>query len=141
MGSARLNGTLTDDGGVSPCECGFEWGKTTAYGNTTSTQSRTVGQSFSQVILGLDPDTTYHFRAFATNSIGTDYGADRTLTTNPSGALSYWYHLNVKNINLPYEDKDRTKELHVVLKNLSPTAKNEGADGQITVKVDYEPAA
>jgi len=141
MAIARLNGTLTDDGGVTPCECGFEWGKTTGYGHTTSTQTRTVGQTFSRVILGLDPDTTYHFRALGTNSLGTGYGDDRTLTTNPKGALSYWYHLNVKNINLPYEDKDRTKELHVVLKNLSPTTKNKYPDGQITVKVDYEPAA
>jgi len=93
MGSARLNGTLTDDGGAPPCECGFEWGKTTAYGHTTSTQTKTVGQTFSQVILGLDPKTTYHFRAFGTNSIGTGYGADRTLRTEAlPGALSAAAH-------------------------------------------------
>ncbi|MBA7701553.1 hypothetical protein ES703_110293 [subsurface metagenome] len=80
INSATLNGTLDDDGGEA-CDCGFEWGETVAYGNTTPTQSKTTGQTFSQGITGLDPRKTYHFRAFATNSFGTGYGADRTFTT------------------------------------------------------------
>lgn len=75
-----LNGTLDDDGGET-CECGFEWGETDAYGNTTPTQSRTTGQTFAQTITGLDPGKTYHFRAFATNPAGTSYGSDETFTT------------------------------------------------------------
>jgi len=78
--SATLNGTLDDDGGIA-CDCGFEWGETVFYGNTTPTQSRTTGQTFAQAIAGLDPNKTYHFRAFATNGAGTSYGADRTFTT------------------------------------------------------------
>ena len=78
--SSTPNGTLDDDGGEA-CDCGFEWGETIAYGNTTPTQSKTTGQTFSQVISGLTPNTTYHFRAFATNSVGTRYGADRSFTT------------------------------------------------------------
>lgn len=81
--SATENGTLDDDGGMA-CDCGFEWGETVAYGNTTPTQSRTTGQSFSRGISGLSPNTLYHFRAFATNAVGTSYGADRTFTTLPS---------------------------------------------------------
>jgi ubiquitin len=79
-GEATLNGTLDGDGGEA-CQCGFEWGETIAYGNTTPPQSRTTGQSFAQPIIGLDPHKTYHFRAFATNSAGTSYGADRSFTT------------------------------------------------------------
>ena len=78
--AANPNGTLDDDGGEA-CDCGFEWGETIAYGNTTPTQSRTTGQTFAQTISGLDPGKTYHFRAFATNDAGTSYGADRTFTT------------------------------------------------------------
>jgi hypothetical protein len=78
--SASLNGTLDDDGGLA-CDCGFEYGETVAYGNTTPTQSRTTGQIFQQAISGLDPNTNYHFRAFATNAVGTSYGADKTFTT------------------------------------------------------------
>ncbi|MBA7702964.1 hypothetical protein ES703_111743 [subsurface metagenome] len=57
-------------------------------------QSATIatGPTFSQVIHGLVPGTTYHFRAFATNVLGKSYGADRTFTTgliiNKSYALA-----------------------------------------------------
>jgi len=78
--TAMLNGTLDDDGGEA-CDCGFEYGLTNAYGTTTPTQSKTTGQTFSQGITGLSPNTTYHFRAIATNSAGTSYGSDKTFTT------------------------------------------------------------
>ena len=78
--SSTLNGTLDDDGEAA-CDCGFEWGETVAYGNTTPTDSKVTGETFSQAISGLDPATTYHFRAFARNAEGTSYGADRTFTT------------------------------------------------------------
>ena len=77
---ADLNGTLDNDGGEA-CDCGFQWGLTSAYGNTTPTQSRVTGQAFAQTIIGLDRNKIYHFRSFATNSEGTSYGADRTLLT------------------------------------------------------------
>ena len=96
VAAATLNGTLDDDGGEA-CDCGFEWGETEAYGNTTPTQSRTTGQTFAQTISGLDSGTTYHFRAVATNTAGTSNGPDRTfetplalptVTTDPATALS-----------------------------------------------------
>jgi len=74
--TATLNGTLDDDGREA-CNCGFEWGETTAYGTTTTTQSKTSGETFSQGISGLTPGKHYHFRAIATNSAGTSYGNDR----------------------------------------------------------------
>ncbi len=78
--AATLNGTLDADG-VEACECGFEYGETIAYGNITPTDSKRTGETFSQLIAGLLPGTLYHFRAFATNSAGTGYGADRSFTT------------------------------------------------------------
>lgn len=77
---ATLNGTLSSDGGEA-CTCSFQWGKTTSYGNTTSTLSRTTGQTFARSISGLSPKTTYHYRAKAVNSKGTVYGTDKTFTT------------------------------------------------------------
>lgn len=77
---ATLNSILTDDGGEL-CDCYFEWGLTDAYGNTTPTESKTTGEILSQVISSLDPDTLYHFRAFATNGAGTAYGDDKTFVT------------------------------------------------------------
>lgn len=77
---ATLNGTLDDDGGEA-CDCGFEYGLTVGYGTTTATQSKTTGQDFSQKITGLKSAKTYHFRAIATNSVGSGYGTDKTFTT------------------------------------------------------------
>jgi len=85
--SAITNGTLDDDGGEA-CDCGFEWGLTPAYGNTTPTQSRTTGQSFERDINGLISNTEYHFRAFATNAAGTGYGSDRSFTTKPKPSIN-----------------------------------------------------
>ena len=45
------------------------------------------------------------------------------------------WRLDVKDLDVNYVDQDGTKELHVVLKNLSPTDKNGGATGE--VKIDF----
>jgi len=82
--TATLNGKLDDDGG-EPCQCGFEWGM----GFTTPTESKVTGETFSQVIGGLNPGTEYHFRAFATNSAGTGYGDDMTFSTQPVISLAH----------------------------------------------------
>jgi len=87
--SAVLNGRLADDGG-EPCDCGFEWGKDTGYGNVTPTQTRTKGETLSQEIFGLSPNAFYHFRTFAANSQGTSFGADRTFRTESELAQSYF---------------------------------------------------
>jgi hypothetical protein len=86
VSQAKLNGLLVDDGGEA-CDCGFEWGETIAYGNTTPTDSKTTGQAFNQVILGLDPLKTYHFRSFATNGAGTSFGLDMAFTTPAASAI------------------------------------------------------
>ena len=77
---ATLNGTLDNDGGEA-CDCGFEYGETDSYGTTTSTESKETGGTFSQVLTELKANTTYHFRALATNAGGTGYGEDATFTT------------------------------------------------------------
>jgi len=79
--SATPNGILNDEG-LGSCDCGFEWGLDTSYGTITATEKKGTGETFSQIIGGLEPNTTYHFRAFATNIIGTSYGTDRTFTTS-----------------------------------------------------------
>ena len=87
--SAELVGLLANDG-VEACNCGFQWGPTIAYGNTTPTTSQITGDTFNQIITGLTPGISYHFRALAMNSAGTAYGSDLTFSTLPLGLkMSY----------------------------------------------------
>jgi hypothetical protein len=82
--SATLGGSVNPQGSpVTSCE--FQWGTTTAYGNTApcaqSPGSGTGAISVSAVISGLTPTTAYHFRTVATNAKGTSSGSDQTFTT------------------------------------------------------------
>jgi hypothetical protein len=78
--SAQLNGNLDSTGGL-PCQVWFEYGKTTSYGSSTTKQSKSSTGSFNYTISGLDSNTTYHFKACASNSEGAVCGADKTSTT------------------------------------------------------------
>lgn len=137
--TATGNGTIVRVGLADVTQHGHCW-STSA--NPTIVDSKTengadgVG-AFTSAITELTPSTLYHVRAYATNSIGTAYSDDETFTTRAWAHLS----LDIKNISLPYEDLDKTKELHIVLKNLSPTSKEAGADGEVVIDVKYEPAA
>jgi hypothetical protein len=62
----------------------FQFGTTTAYGQTSAPQRIAPASSavpFSAQLTGLPPGTTIHYRAVATSDFGTFAGADRTLTT------------------------------------------------------------
>jgi len=79
--SATLHGSITNTGGENADQRGFDWGLTTSYGNLW-TESGSFGTgAFSHAISGLQPGTTYHFRAKAHNSAGWGYGSDMTFTT------------------------------------------------------------
>jgi len=64
----------------SPCDCGFEWGETPAFGNFTSLESKNSNGIFAQKLFGLNPNTTYYFRARASSS-GPIYGGTKSFTT------------------------------------------------------------
>jgi virginiamycin B lyase len=62
----------------------FEYGPTTAYGQTTPVQGAGDGGSAGPVgaeLSGLTPQVTYHYRVSATSSRGTTVGQDATFTT------------------------------------------------------------
>lgn len=73
-----LNGSANPRG--LPTSAWFEWGATTNYGQVTLPQAVGIGQAntnVSQIIGGVAIGGTYHFRAVASNSLGTTFGADR----------------------------------------------------------------
>lgn len=63
----------------------FEFGKTTEYGLSLTPLIDQIDENadtnVSVVVSGLTPNTTYHFRVFATNTKGEIYGTDNTFTT------------------------------------------------------------
>ncbi len=84
--TATGNGTITDLGGSAVTQHGVCW--STSANPTTSDSKTTEGAAaatgaFTSGITGLSAGTTYHYRAYATNSDGTSYGADVTFTTDP----------------------------------------------------------
>ena len=61
----------------------FDTGTTTNYGGAVFIQNVGSGMNptnYSQLLAGLSPGTTYHFRAVAASSGGTNYGADMLFT-------------------------------------------------------------
>jgi len=82
--TAILNATINANG-VSTTYA-FQYGTTTNYGSQTSTRSAGSGVGAMPVqvtITNLTAGTTYHFRAVATNPLGTAWGTDVTFVTAP----------------------------------------------------------
>ncbi|MCW3014224.1 MAG: fibronectin type protein [Solirubrobacterales bacterium] len=80
--TAKLAGTVNPNG--LPTTVAFDYGTSTAYGSSTSIQDVGTGTAAVDVVAavsGLKAGTSYHYRLSASNSGGTDAGADRTFTT------------------------------------------------------------
>ncbi|HBB03175.1 MAG: hypothetical protein US89_C0008G0013 [Candidatus Peregrinibacteria bacterium GW2011_GWF2_38_29] len=82
--SATLNGNITSVGSSSVIERGFNYGLTTSYGTNVSLTAGapyTTG-TYSSAISSLTCGTTYHYRSYAINSVGTNYSADANFSTS-----------------------------------------------------------
>jgi uncharacterized protein (TIGR02145 family) len=81
---AAGGGTVTSDGGTPVTAYGICW---STNANPTLSNSKTVDGSgtgsFTSILTGLNANTTYYVRAYATNSTGTAYGNQVTFTTSP----------------------------------------------------------
>lgn len=79
---ANCGGNVTFDGGSAVTARGICW--STAQNPTLNDSHTDDGNGlgvFTSHITGLTPDTTYYVRAYATNSVGTAYGDQRSFTT------------------------------------------------------------
>ena len=95
---ATSGGNVTSAGGGTVSARGVCW--STSANPTISNSHTTNGSgtgSFTSSITGLTANTTYHVRAYATNEIGTAYGADVTFTAAnsvPTGAINGLFTIN-----------------------------------------------
>ena len=80
--TAMSGGNITDDRGSTVTTRGVCWSTSQ---NPTIRDSKTEdgdgAGNFTSSISGLEPNTTYHVRAYATNSAGTGYGSTMSFTT------------------------------------------------------------
>ncbi len=80
--SASSGGNITANGGASVSARGVCWNQ--SINPTISSAHTTNGTgngSFTSSFSGLQPNKTYYVRAYATNSVGTGYGAQISFTT------------------------------------------------------------
>jgi len=82
--SASSGGTITSNGGSTITASGICWSTsaTPTIANSKTTDGTTSG-TFTSSMTGLALGTTYYVRAYATNAIGTGYGAAQSFTTLP----------------------------------------------------------
>ncbi len=95
--AASSGGNVTNEGGAGVTARGVCWNTT---GSPTTADSKTADGSgtgvFASSLTGLTAGVTYYVRAYATNSIGTSYGAEvsfltiapPTVTTNSVSAIT-----------------------------------------------------
>ena len=83
VNSATTGGLISKDGGATVTVRGVCWGTTAApsLSGSHTTDNKGTG-SFTSSLTDLTPNTLYHIRAYATNSVGTAYGNEITFTTS-----------------------------------------------------------
>ncbi|MBB2150641.1 fibrobacter succinogenes major paralogous domain-containing protein [Pedobacter gandavensis] len=83
--TAKGSGQVLTDGGAVVLSRGLVWStaENPTLGNAASSNSGSGLGVFTSMVSGLEPNTVYHLRAYATNVVGTVYGADKTFTLLP----------------------------------------------------------
>jgi hypothetical protein len=100
--TATSGGDITSDGGAAVTARGVCWN--TSPGPTISNNKTTDGigkGSFASSITGLTASTAYYIRSYATNSVGTAYGNELTLTTSPNLSIE-WTEYNPGQVTSVY---------------------------------------
>ena len=83
------NSNVTNGGGANVTARGIAYGTRPWPTTSNSTTANGTGTgSFDSTLTGLTPGVTYFFRAYATNSAGTSYGAQGNFTTTSATPLA-----------------------------------------------------
>ncbi len=91
--TTHVDATIVDQGTTGIIASGVCWSSTNPYpslGNNHTSDGSGIG-SFTSFITNLTPNTMYYIRAYATNSIGTSYGAPLSFVTPSNcGTVTDW---------------------------------------------------
>jgi hypothetical protein len=91
--TATGSGNITATGGENSTIRGFEWDIDSGapYANDVHEHGNFGTGAFSLSMTGLSANTTYYYRAYATNPAGTGYGAESSFTTPPLAEFNATY--------------------------------------------------
>ena len=99
--SATTGGKVIAEGASAVTDCGVcfstSTNPTTQDAHVTATPD--ADGNFTVSLTGLQPNTTYHVRAYATNAIGTSYGTDFTFTTRGDANITITGNTDTKTYN------------------------------------------
>jgi uncharacterized protein (TIGR02145 family) len=81
--TATSGGNITYNGGATVTVSGLVWSTSSnpTIALTTKTSNGSATGTFTSNITGLTPGTLYYVRSYATNNVGTSYGAETSFTT------------------------------------------------------------
>src|SRR5665647_1524141 len=87
--TATVGGKITNDNNIVTTVQGICWSTKTGPTITDSkTSSTTIAVDFTGSLTGLTPNTTYHARAYLSNSDNTVYGSEISFTTAAANGLA-----------------------------------------------------
>ena len=88
--TAVSGGNITYNGGATVTASGVVWSTTSTptIELSTKTTNGAANGSYTSSITGLTPGTLYYVRSYATNSVGTNYGAQTSFTTLNTPTIS-----------------------------------------------------
>lgn len=145
-------GAVSSPGFGSPTQIGGFCGRILAPGTTTNCfwDTQTSGQAADGLDGTATGKTTAQMKTKSTFTDATwDFDTIWAILASVNDGYPYLssstlhHYLHVGGLHLPYEDLDETKELHMVLKNLSSSTKaaHPDPDGAVVVEIEYVPAA
>jgi len=88
--TATSGGNITYNGGATVTTSGIVWSTTSTptIALSTKTTNGAANGVYTSTITGLTPGTLYYVRSYATNSVGTSYGAQTNFTTLNTATIS-----------------------------------------------------
>jgi parallel beta-helix repeat protein len=156
--SATGNGTIISLGSTNPTAHGVCWntlGTPIISDDVKDNGVASAAGSFTASMTGLSPGTTYHVRAFATNTVETSYGTEFTFTTgNTVPAGTYYVNIsrgddtNNGSVDLPWKTLHHaisqinggpagTYVLHVALGTYDVSGSTREADEEMVLSQSY----